>query len=519
MASVLALGCAKSFAANITLTNTDPANATSFNTAGRWSVVAAPAPGNSYYTANFVLRTPNPTTTGNNYIFAGDSLSIDAGARFLGKIGNNVAGNTTVGTITVTNLILNGGQFDQAGNNGDSSVLIVAGNVTVAAPSTLGALGGTANPSARFETIEFTAPIGGSGALQISGPSINGGGDSGLVKFSAANTYSGTITVSNANNNIIASAIDRILQLNNLDALANATLNLNASQANPVSFAAGVNTGVFNVGALTGRSSQALLDTAGSSVTLSVGANNASTTYTGALTESGNLIKVGTGALTLTGTSTYLGTTVVNDGSLQLGNGGATGTLPAGNTLALNGNLTVNRNNTVVQGVDFSSGPITGTGSFTQSGPGTTILNAANTYSGPTTVNAGKLVISTSQTGAGAIALADGAKLGITVSGASQLSSTSLALGTSAATTLEFDGVNSTTTAPINAGSLSLGGTVTVNINTGTFAAGNNYPLIHWTGSFLRCQLHALPECGRRVRYLGWHAQWELGYHHRQLGR
>lgn len=482
-AGVLLGGWFSAAAADVKLKTNDAANTSSLNGSTNWSNNALPSAGNAYFTTNFVLRTPNPTASGNNYVFGGDSLSIDTGGRFLGKIGNNVANNTTVGTITVNNLILNGGIFDQAGANSDNSVLIVAGNVTVNANSFLGALGGTANGSARFETLEFVAPISGAANLQVSGPGVNAGGATGVVKLSNANPYSGTITVSNGNNNIIASTANRILQLNHLNALSNATLNLDSSQASPVSFAAGVNAGNFNLGALAGRAAQTLTDTAGSPVTLSVGGNNASTTYSGALTDGGNLIKVGSGTLTLTGTSTYFGTTTINGGSLQLGNGGATGALTGGNAVTVNGNLTINRNNSVVQGVDFTGSPITGTGSFTQAGSGTTTLNAANSYSGATTVNAGRLILSTSQTGTGAITVANAAKLGVTVSGGSQLSPSAVTLGTSAATTLEFDGVNSTSLAPINTGSLSVGGTVTVNINTGTFAAGNSYPLIHWTGS------------------------------------
>lgn len=480
---ICVLGALAASAANVTLKTSDAAGTSSITGSTNWNNNAVAAPGNSYFTTNFTLRTPNPTASGSNYVFGGDSVSIDSGGRFIGKIGNNVAGNTTIGTVTVNNLILNGGVFDQAGANSDNSVLIVAGNVTVNAASFLGALGSTANSNIRFETLEFTASIGGTAALQVSGPGLNAGADTGVVKLSAANSYGGTITVSNGNNNVIASAVNRILQLNNLNALSNATLNLDAFQANPVSFASGVNIGNFNVGALTGKASQTLSDTASSPITLSVGGNNASTTYAGGLTDGGNLIKVGSGTLTLTGTNTYFGTTIISGGSLQLGNGGASGALTGGNTVTVNGNFAINRNNAVVQGVDFTGSPITGTGSFTQAGTGTTTLNAPNSYSGVTAVNAGKLIMSTSQTGTGAITVANGAKLGITVSGGSQLPPSALTLGTSAATTLEFDGVNSTSLAPINAGSLSVGGTVTVNINTGAFAAGNSYPLIHWTGS------------------------------------
>lgn len=470
-------------AANVTLKTSDAANTSSFTGSTNWSNGAAPSAGNAYLTGAFTIRTTNTTTSGLTFPFAGDSLSIDAGGRLLGKIGNNAANNTTVGTIQVANLILNGGTIDQAGANSDNSVLTVAGSVTVNAASFMGALGATANGNAKFETLEFTGSISGSGALQVSGPAINAGGDTGLVKLSAPNPYAGIITVSNGVNNVIASAANRILQLNNLNALSNATLNLDAAQANPVSFTSGANVGTFNLGALAGRSAQTLTDTAGSPITLSAGANNASTTYAGGLTDGGNFIKAGSGTLTMSGTNTYSGITTISNGSLRLGNGGVGGLLPAGSTLTLNGNLTINRNNTAVQGVDFSGNPITGTGSFTQAGTGTTILNVANNYSGATLVTAGKLVINSAQTGTGSITVSDGAKLGITISGNSQLSPSALTVGTSGATALEFDGLNSTTIAPINAGTLSAGGTVTINITSGNFVAGNNYPLIHWTAS------------------------------------
>jgi fibronectin-binding autotransporter adhesin len=478
LAMMFLLGMHVVSAATVTLKSNDAAGTSSFAGATNWNNGAVPSAANNYFTTNFVLRTTNTTVTGNSYTFQGNSLSIDSGGRFLGKIGG-----TAVATITVTNLVLNGGLFDQANANSDTSQLIVAGNVNVNAASIVGALGGTANGSSSFETLEFTAPISGSGVLQVSGPNINAGGDTGVTKLSAANPYGGTITVSNGNGNIIASTVNRILQLNNLNALSNATVNLNSSQASPVSFAAGVNLGNFNLGALAGRASQTLTDTAGSAVILNVGGNNVSSSYSGALTGNGSLTKVGSGTLTMTGANTYSGNTTITAGSLQLGNGGASGSLPNGGALTLNGNLTINRNNTVTQGTDFNSSAITGTGSFTQAGIGTTILNAANSYSGVTTINAGKLVVSSAQTGTGAITVADGAKLDVTVSGTSQLPPSTLTLGTSAATTLEFDGLNSTTIAPIDVGTLSLGGQVTVNINTGTFAAGNSYPLINWTAS------------------------------------
>jgi autotransporter-associated beta strand protein len=305
-------------AADVTLTASDAGGTTSYNTAGHWSNAAAPAPGNTYDVAGVTLRTPNPTTSGNNYIFLGDSLSLDSGAYLLGKIGNNTGGSTASDTITVTNLILNGGWFHQADVNSDNATLVVAGNVNVVAASIIGAIGGTGNNSGSFDTLDIASTISGSAALLVSGPAINTGQDTGVVRLDAANPYSGTITVSNGNSGVIASAINRALQLNNLNALSNATLNLNSTPASPVSFASGVNTGSFNVGALTGSASQSLADTAGSAVALSVGGNNASTSYAGVLSGPGSLVKMGSGTLTLSGTNLYTGNTTVSNGTLAL---------------------------------------------------------------------------------------------------------------------------------------------------------------------------------------------------------
>jgi autotransporter-associated beta strand protein len=303
-------------AANVTLKTSDAVGTSSFTGSTNWNNGAAPSSGNAYFTGASTIRTTNTQTSGVTYPFAGGSLSVDSGGRLLGKIGNNVAGNTTTGTVS-GNFILNGGSFEQAGANSDNAVLTVTGNVSVNAPSGVGALGGTANGSATFETIDFTAPISGLGALQVSGAALNAGADTGVVRLSAANPYGGTISVSNGVFNIIASTVNRILQLNHVSALSNATLNLSSASTNPVSFTATANTGPFKVGALAGKSSQALVDTAGSAVTLNAGGNGASSVYSGSLSGAGALIKSGLGVLTLSGADNYSGGTTIGGGTLQ----------------------------------------------------------------------------------------------------------------------------------------------------------------------------------------------------------
>ena len=88
--------------------------------------------------------------------------------------------------------------------------------------------------------------------------------------------------------------------------------------------------------------------------------------------------------MTLTGTNTYTGGTTISAGTLQLGNGGASGSI-VGNVVD-NGTLAFDRSDAVTSG-----GVISGPGSVIQAGTGTTILTADNTYTGGTTITGGTL--------------------------------------------------------------------------------------------------------------------------------
>ena len=107
-------------------------------------------------------------------------------------------------------------------------------------------------------------------------------------------------------------------------------------------------------------------------------------TLTAAISGAGSLTKAGSGTLILTGISTYTGGTTITGGTLQLGDGGANGSI-VGN-VTNNGTFAINRSDTFTFG-----GAISGSGAFQQNGTGTTIFTAANTYTGGTIINAGTL--------------------------------------------------------------------------------------------------------------------------------
>lgn len=89
------------------------------------------------------------------------------------------------------------------------------------------------------------------------------------------------------------------------------------------------------------------------------------------MTGPGSLTKDGLGTLTLTGANTYGGGTTIAAGTLQLGNGGTTGSIQG--NVANSGILAFNRSDVVTFG-----GTIAGTGGVWQVGTGQTILNIDN---------------------------------------------------------------------------------------------------------------------------------------------
>ena len=232
-------------------------------------------------------------------------------------------------------------------------------------------------------------------------------------------------------------------------------------------------------------------------------APGAAQTISGVLSGAG-VLQVSNGTLTLGGQSTFSGTNLLSGGTLVVNSaentGAGTGPLGsssvisfAGGTLAYTVNNAfdyslrfdtaagqVYKFDTAGQTVAFSNALTSVGGSLTKLGAGTLNLAAANTYTGPTTVSGGKLVIQR-LSGTGAITVADGAILGISEND-SQVKPTALNLGSTTGVTLEFNNVTNKTTASLVAGSVTAAGPITININSGIFdTIGQSYPLFSWT--------------------------------------
>jgi autotransporter-associated beta strand protein len=379
-----------------TLNGGDGSGSSSFNSAGLWTgVTGAPSAGNQYFTSTFRMRSPAVTANA-SYTFGGDSLSIDPSGILIGKVNANgvIETLTLNGANGFYGLYLNGGSLYEAGNlDGPGSTLAIAGTAYANAGTT-SVIGATGKGGVSSEILDFQSTIGGSGNINIGGTGDNGD-LSGIVQLDAANTISGIFSVivpTQAGNGDgdqgVGSATYGLLNLNNLNALQNATLALGNSfgTTNTTSFNSAANTGTFNVGALSGSGNVKLADTAGAAVALSVGANNSSTAYSGKLSGAGSLTKVGTGTLTLSGANTYTGTTTVGNGTLMVNGthvGGSSYNVISSGKLGGRGTITLGSG----PGIIFHSGGILAPGA--DGIISTLTLNGSGTVNPLLTLNSG----------------------------------------------------------------------------------------------------------------------------------
>ncbi|EAQ0476687.1 autotransporter outer membrane beta-barrel domain-containing protein, partial [Salmonella enterica] len=105
--------------------------------------------------------------------------------------------------------------------------------------------------------------------------------------------------------------------------------------------------------------------------------------FDNAIGGSGNVVKSGADTLTLSGSNTYTGGTLISDGTLVASNVDALGT----------GDVTDNATLELNTGGDFDNA-ISGRGQVVKSGDKTLTLSGANSYTGGTTISGGTLVAS-----------------------------------------------------------------------------------------------------------------------------
>ena len=305
--------------------------------------LAAPGGTPLYSQVGGTVNVNGPLQFSNGDPFTGQTLAMNISGGILNVVnvqlmvaGTNVStltlGNAAVindsgnleGVATATTSIINMSGTSQFNNTGGAiSYLVGNGGGTV----TFNQSGGT--------------------ALFNAGLQITGSGTS--VETGAYNLGNGTLG---------SGTLDTLsLSGNSTNASSVASLNFNGGTlqafGNSTAFVTGVTANVMSVGAV--------IDTQSFNVTV------ASPLLASTASPGGGLTKLGTGILTLTGTSTYTGSTNISNGFLQLGN-------------------------TTTAGVVGSTLPIIGSGGLTYAEPLASAAitpNPTNSYTGPTNISGG----------------------------------------------------------------------------------------------------------------------------------
>ena len=374
------------------------------------------------------------------------------------------------GSISGAGLLIKSGTGDvifTGANSYASGTSILGGTLQLGNGGASGSIVGIVVDSSVFaidrsDTYIFSGTITGSGSFAQIG--------TGTTILTGANTYSGGTTISAGT-----------LQVTNSNPSFSSSVGTGLVTLNGGTFQAGANGLGFSNGFALNAGVSNTIDTQANTLTLSgvIADGNGAGAFT----------KVGSGTLVLTGSNTFTGGTTISAGILQLGNGGATGSI-VGNVVD-NGAFMINRSGALILG-----GTVSGDGAVLLDGPGTTILTGANTYSGGTTINAGTLVVngsiaqSATAVNAGAVLAGAG-----TVGAVSVNSGASLAPGAvSAPGTLTVAGhlgfqpgayyfvqvnpANASSTKVTVGAAASLAGTVEVAFAPGSYAR-NSYDILH----------------------------------------
>jgi autotransporter-associated beta strand protein len=159
---------------------------------------------------------------------------------------------------------------------------------------------------------------------------------------------------------------------------------------------------------------------------LHFGINDGTGTFSGSISISASLIKQGSGTQIFTGENGHTGTTTIHAGTLQIGDGGPSGTLGTGPVSGASGaTLAFNRSDHYVLP---ATQIISGAGGLRMQGTGTLTISGRNVYSGTTAVQSGVLALANSGTlGEGVLSISSGAKVALDFTGQTYV--TQLTLG------------------------------------------------------------------------------------------
>lgn len=236
------------------------------------------------------------TTTGASSVTAGASLELKSGI----SVGNELL------TINGTGSASNGALRNLSGTNTWAGTVTLGSNSTITSDAgllTIDVASGSAITGIANLTVEGAGDTTVADGITTGSGSVTKNG-AGTLTLSGTNTYTGPTTINAGTVTLVNGAAiadtDAVVIAN----AAGATLKLNNSETIGSLAGGGATGGTVNLQANT----------------LSAGADDTSTTFSGVISGSGQLTKVGIGTMTLDGTvaNTYTGLTTVSAGTLEL---------------------------------------------------------------------------------------------------------------------------------------------------------------------------------------------------------
>lgn len=348
-------------------TGTMPASM-SANTIRYAGAAATTAPGATLFSVNGLLHAGSGTwTIGTNALTIGDSRELvvntaNNAVTISGIVKDNAAGSSALVKDGSNTLTLSVANTYSGGTTLNSGILLVGSNSALGT-GTLTINGGEFGSNG-FDHITIANAMVWNGNFNTYNSAKN-------ATFNGAITIATPLTIRAANGLTINGAVSGPGGLNALD--------ITGTQSGGIGYTFTVSSGV------TLRGTQTV--------------SGRGIAYTGVISDGGAgygitaALNTSDGNMALGNANTFTGPLTIESGTVQIGNGGATGSLSTSAAIVNHGTLAFNRTAALTQGTDFAS-VISGAGAVRNNG-GTTVLNGSNTYLGVTTVAAGTLSIST----------------------------------------------------------------------------------------------------------------------------
>jgi autotransporter-associated beta strand protein len=420
-------------APSVPLLASDAPGTSSFESGLNWSNQVPPSVSNNFVVSELELRTPADAL---NRQFLGGSLTVSNSGvlRLMSSSSGRVISigtelNLDSGSVAVSggqstelagwiNLKAGGGVFDpqnvtltvaspvagpgmlriESLTSAISGTVVLAcensytGGTLINTADTLQLSGaGTLGPTNASLTFSNTMNRG-PGTLSLGGRDLSLGNVTGLIG-SIVNNNSSTNAVltlgnGNAGGGMFAGTIrDRTSGTGTLSLVKRGTNIMTLGGANPYPGGTTISGGTLQFGDGATRNGAVLGNISIASNAVLTFANPFSQVCTGNISGAGRLMKIGGGLLTLSGSNTFAGGTLISAGTLQIGDGSV---LPGGIVGVISNHAALIFASSQAQRF---GGTLAGTGSLTKSGMGVLTLSGTNLYSGPTVIGSGTIAL------------------------------------------------------------------------------------------------------------------------------